>query len=429
MFSSWWSRTPKVLVFAGLLAAAFAVFASRPAPTTASAAASTDFYPGPCSKAPTDVVIHYRGGTSGCTDTNRKACQPGEVIEFTATSASYNFAVCDTFTWNFGDGTTATTLWPSVTRQFTGNSSRTVRLSVSNSFAPAGVIAGTVEVPPAATSSCTANANTLCFVNGRYMVTLDASDTGRSNKTAIGEANVQTGNTGYFTLSGLTQSTQNPEVVVKVLDVSSFLPQLNPPSWVFYGGLTDLEYFVNVLDTTTGLVRQYHKFPGTVQNGFDTGSGQEPKGAIDVGGQNAICPAIPKQITTASEAPSTCTASSSQLCLLGGRFKVTLQATNRNPGADNGKQAAGVTVPKNDLFGFFSIPGLTGDATNLEAFVKVVDATSFTGKYWLFFGTLTNFELNITVTDTKTGQKKTYVRGGTSPDNSCGAADTSAFPF
>lgn len=428
MFSRWWSRTPKVLVFAGLLAAAFAVFASRPTATATFAAASTDFYPGPCSKAPTDVVIHYRGGTSGCSDTNGKACQPGEVVEFTATSATYNFAVCDTFTWNFGDGTTATTLWPSVTRQFTGNSSRTVRLSVSNSFAPAGVSGGTVAVPPSATSSCTANANTLCFVNGRYMVTLDAADVpSRSNKTAIGEANVQTPDTGYFTLSGLTGSTQNPEVVVKVLDVSSFAPQLNPPSWVFYGGLTDLEYFVNVMDTTTGLVRQYHKYPGSVQNGFDTGNGQEPKGAVETAA-NQVCQQTP-QVTTTTEAAGACTPSSSQLCLVGGRYKVTLQATNRNPGADNGKQAPGVTVPKNDLFGFYSIPGLTGNPNNLEAFVKILDTRSVFGKDWVFFGTLTNFELNIKVTETATGKSKTYFRAGTSPGNTCGAADTSAFPF
>jgi len=428
MLSRWWSKTPKILIFAGLLAIAFALSASRPLSVAANlAAASNDFYPGPCSTAPKDVVIHYRGGTTGCTDTNGKACQAGEVIEFTASSATYNFAVCDQFTWNFGDGTTATTLWPSITRQFTGtNATRTVRLNVANSFASTGVSGGTVAVPPAAATTCVANANTLCFVNGRYMVTLDAADVpARSNKTAIGEANVQTADTGYFTLSGLTGSTSNPEVVVKVLAVpDSFVPAGYPPSWVFFGGLTDLEYFVNVVDTTTGNVRQYHKFPGTVQNGFDTGNGQLPAVEKTPG---AVCPSTPSFTTSTVAAGGTCTPGTNTLCLLSNRFKVELTATNTNPGSDNGKQAPGVTVPKNDLFGFFSLPGLTGNANNLEAFVKVLDARALGGKFWVFFGTLTNFQLDVKVTDVTTGQVRTYRRSGTDPANACGAADTAAF--
>ena len=426
MLSSWWSRTPKFLVFAGLLAAAFAVSASRPLSVAANlAAASNDFYPGPCTSAPKDVVIHYRGGTSGCTDTNGKACTPGEVIEFTASSPTYNFAVCDQFTWSFGDGTSATTLWPSITRQFTGSNARTVRLSVANSFASTGVGGGTVAVPPAAATSCVANANTLCFVNGRYIVTLDAADVpSRSNKTAVGEANVQTPDTGYFTLSGLTGSTSNPEVVVKVLEVpASFVPAGYPPSWVFFGGLTDLEYFVNVVDTTTGNVRQYHKFPGTVQNGFDTGGGQQP--TVETAA-NQICPQTPS-VTTSTVTPGACVAGSNALCLVGGRFKVEVTATNQNPGADQGKTAPGVAVPKNDIFGFFSLPGLTGNANNLEAFIKILDARALGGKFWVFYGTLTNFQLDIKVTDMTTGQVKTYRRNGTSPTNACGAADTAAF--
>jgi hypothetical protein len=426
MLSSWWSRTPKLLVFAGLLAIAFAVTASNPIAVTANIG-SNDFYPGPCTSAPKDVVISYFGAVSGCTNTNGIACQPGEVITFEAKSSTYNFAVCDQFTWNFGDGTTATTLWPSITRQFTGSNARTVRLSVANSFASAGVSGGTVAVPPSVTTSCVANANTLCFVNGRYMVTLDAADVpARSNKTATGEANVQTSDTGYFTLSGLTGSTANPEVVVKVLEVpASFVPAGYPPSWVFFGGLTDLEYFVNVLDTTTGKVRQYHKFPGTVQNGFDTGTGQQP--TIETAPAQ-ICPQTPT-VTTSTVAPGACVAGANALCLLGNRFKVELLATNRNPGADAGKQAPGVTLPKNDLFGFFSIPGLTGNPNNLEAFVKILDARALGGKFWVFFGTLTNFELDLSITDTTTGQKRTYKRSGTGNSSACGAADTAAFPF
>src|SRR6185369_11694006 len=168
------------------------------------------------------------------------------------------------------------------------------------------------------------------------------------------------------------------------------------------------------------------KYPGTVQNGFDTGDGQRPAAETAPG---QVCPLTP-QFTTSSEAPGPCSAGPNQLCLLGNRFKVTLNATNRNAGGDNGKQAPGVAVPKNDLFGFFSIPGLTGNPNNLEAFIKMLDARALNGRFWLFFGTLTNFELSISITDTTTGQKKTYSRpGGVGADSACGAADTAAFPF
>lgn len=424
MVSSWWSRTPKLLVFAGLFAVAFASFASRPASVIANATASDEYYPGPCTNAPTNIVITFKGATSGCTESNGKSCQPGEVIEFKANSTSRAFQVCDTFTWVFGDDPShpVTTLWPVITRQFTGNTARTVKLTVANNFNSSGVVAATVNVPPNSATSCTPSANVLCFVNNRYRVTLDARDIapaiGRTDKTGIGEAQVQTPDTGYFTISQLTNDTSNPEVVVKVLDVPpSFVPAGAPPSWVFFGGLTDLEYFVNVLDTTTGNVRQYHKAPGSNQGGFDTGTGQVPT--------TDACPVV-APVTTATEAPSTCTPGNAQLCLLGNRFKVTLHAINRNAGADLGKEADGVAVAKNNLFGFFSLPGLTNNPNNLEAFIKMIDATGLNGKYWVFFGTLSNFEMQFTITDTVTGKKKTYNRAGLT---ACGTTDTSAFPF
>ena len=423
----WWTRFPQMLVVVGLLAAAYSMYGGGARRASLGISAQeAPLYPGPCSTAPSNVSITFKGPLSGCTPNNGKACSAQEAIEFTAVSPSYSFATCDKFAWNFGDGGAVTTLMNGTSHQFTPGKTRTVTLTVTNDFGTTRA-ASTLDIPLAGGTSCSANANTLCFVNNRYQVTLDAADVpARSSKTAIGEANVQTPDTGYFTLSGLTSSTQNPEVVVKVLEVpASFVPAGAPPSWVFFGGLTDLEYFVNVLDTTTGQVRQYHKFPGTVQNGFDTGGGQLP--AIETA-PGQICPQTP-QVTVGTEAPSTCTPGANQLCLVGNRFKVTLNATNRNPGADLGKQAPGVTVPKNDLFGFFSIPGLTGNPNNLEAFVKILDARVINQKFWIFFGTLTNFELSVTVTDVTTGQKKTYSRSGASPNNACGAADTAAFPF
>ena len=60
----------------------------------------------------------------------------------------------------------------------------------------------------------------------------------------------------------------------------------------------------------------------------------------------------------------------------------------------------------------------------------MLDARTLNDKFWVFFGTLTNFELSIRVTDDTTGQKKTYFRpGGVGANSARGAADAAAFPF
>jgi hypothetical protein len=56
--------------------------------------------------------------------------------------------------------------------------------------------------------------------------------------------------------------------------------------------------------------------------------------------------------------------------------------------------------------------------------VKVVDGRAFNGRYWVFYGALSDVEYTITVTDTLTGAVKTYFnpRG-----NLASVADTAAF--
>jgi hypothetical protein len=54
----------------------------------------------------------------------------------------------------------------------------------------------------------------------------------------------------------------------------------------------------------------------------------------------------------------------------------------------------------------------------------VLDARVVNGKFWVFYGALSNVQYTITVTDTQTGVVKTY----TNPDGTLASvADTSAF--
>ncbi len=238
--------------------------------------------------------------------------------------------------------------------------------------------------------------------NNRYKVTLSARDQ-RTGKTGTGKANLQTNVFGYFSIPDLTGDAANPEVFVKVLGPVGDSP------WVFFGGLTDVEYTLTVTDGSTGQVRSYHKDPGTPKGGYDTGGGQGPAGD---------CPL--NQITEFTTTPFRCSATDSTLCLLSNRFAVTLAARDQR----SGNRANGVTLAKNDLFGFFRLPELTGDPTNVEVFVKMLDGRSLGGKYWVFFGGLTDFEYTLLVRDTVTGKNRMYVKPAGS---ACGGFDTSAF--
>jgi hypothetical protein len=58
-------------------------------------------------------------------------------------------------------------------------------------------------------------------------------------------------------------------------------------------------------------------------------------------------------------------------------------------------------------------------------FVKLLDGTAINGKYWFFYGGLTDLEYTLTVTDDTTGLPKTYTKPAGSE---CGGSDTAAFP-
>jgi len=77
-----------------------------------------------------------------------------------------------------------------------------------------------------------------------------------------------------------------------------------------------------------------------------------------------------------------------------------------------------------------SLSGDTGffwffDPSNVELMVKVLDGRAANGRFWVFFGGLTNLAYTLTITDTATGTVKTY----TNPAGKfASVGDTSAFP-
>jgi photosystem II stability/assembly factor-like uncharacterized protein len=101
-------------------------------------------------------------------------------------------------------------------------------------------------------------------------------------------------------------------------------------------------------------------------------------------------------------------------------FTISLSAIDPR----TGQAAAGVATQVNDLWGYFSIPAITGNANNPEVFVKLLNGTAINGEYWFFYGGLTTLEYTLTVTAVTTGAQKTYTKPAGSE---CGGSDTAAF--
>ena len=232
----------------------------------------------------------------------------------------------------------------------------------------------------------------------------------QSGASVRGEATSESPVFGYFSIPALTGDRTNPEVVVKLLDGRV----LNGKFWTFFGSLTDLEYTLTILDLQTGETRNYVKLAGTSCGAFDIGA--FPRDAAQTLSASAKEVLGSREVLQATEGSG-----AAALALNPSHpFDVTLSA--RDP--RTGTTAAGAALPRNDVFGYFSIPGLTGDPSNPEVFVKLLDATAFDGHYWVFYGGLTDLEYTLTVRDRSTGRVQTYFKAAGS---ACGGFDTTAF--
>jgi hypothetical protein len=111
-----------------------------------------------------------------------------------------------------------------------------------------------------------------------------------------------------------------------------------------------------------------------------------------------------------------CEPTDTSLCLLSGRFRVSVDWSTIN-----GSSGSGTAIPNTSdsgLFWFF-------DQSNLELLVKVLDGCSVNQNVWFFAAATTNVAYRITVTDTQTGMVKQWLnpQGRASP----AITDVSAF--
>ena len=275
---------------------------------------------------------------------------------------------------------------------------RAVAFDASGQVVHAATATGVYEMAVTAEAPsfpCRPSADALCLLGGRFRVRARAYDT-RTTRFATGHAVPQTDAFGYFSLPDFTGDASLPEILLKMVDAE--IPPWNS-DWVFHGGLTDLWYFLTVTDTVTGAIRSYQNDHSLYCGGADTSAFAA---AASTGGAAAFPPLAP---------------SGDALSLLSDRFHLSLSATDPH----TGRAVTGLAIPRQDGFGYFSLPDLTGNPELPEVFVKMIDGRTSNHSFWIFLSGMTDVAYTLTVLDTASGETRAYP----SPGAFCGLADTS----
>ncbi|MGZ5444130.1 MAG: M57 family metalloprotease [Thermoanaerobaculia bacterium] len=194
------------------------------------------------------------------------------------------------------------------------------------------------------------------------------------------------------------------ELLVRVSDARPFDDNIH----IFLGGLSDVEFFVVVTDSLSGIVNEYHKpanelvgvidrttFPASnsLQDGLDTLS------RLAVGGWQLAGGPRP----TPSVNPN---AEVSTIRLLN-RFDVRMRYRNQftNPAGEGYMNTRSIASSPTTETAVFFFDANVGSA---EWIVRFSDARPFAERIDLFHGGLSDVEFTLEVTDTKTGAYQEY---------------------
>src|SRR5215468_6789969 len=177
----------------------------------------------------------------------------GQTVQFTDTSTGGP----TTWTWDFGDATGGSNQ-QNPAHVYAAPGTYQVTLTAGNGSGSTQLVQPVVVTP----------LDTLQLNNKGshpFVVKLTATNQHNNNVQGAGQAIPQSDLFGYFSFPSLTNNPGNPEVFVKILDGRP----VNGHLWVFYGGLTDLEYWLTVEDFSSSSIKGYHKEPGDACGGFD----------------------------------------------------------------------------------------------------------------------------------------------------------------
>ncbi len=244
-------------------------------------------------------------------------------------------------------------------------------------------------------STCVPDTTTHCLNNGRFRVKATWRDF--QGGSGVGQTRALTDDTGAFWFF----RPENLEVAVKALDGSG----VNGHFWVFYGALSNVEYSLDVVDTQTGEARTYWNPPRNLASRGDTLAFEAGTSPLSATPASTVIPS-PR---------GACTAGPTVLCLQGGRFRAEVEWWDFQGG--NGVGQATALSSDTGSFWFFN-------DRNVELLVKVLDGRPVNGRFWVFYGALSNVGYTLRLTDTETGEVRSYEN----PAGRFGSqADTTAF--
>jgi hypothetical protein len=273
-------------------------------------------------------------------------------------------------------------------------------------------VQGRVLLPQAV--GCATDA-ALCFDDGRFLVEVSWKNADGATQTA--HAFALTPDTGYFWFT----DPDNVEVAVKILNGCG----VNGRSWFFAGGMTNVETIITVTDTATNEVKTYSSPAGIAfQPVSDTTAFGCPGAAtLSIGNPEeprlGVLPDVNAKAKPLRRAGAEigCTGSNTVLCI-DGRFRV--EATWESASGTTGDAHAVTLSSESGYFWFF-------DPTNIEMFVKTLNACGLERGNWFFGAGLTAVGVHLTVTDTFNNEVRTYTNPTGTPFQPI--QDTTAFSF
>jgi hypothetical protein len=83
-----------------------------------------------------------------------------------------------------------------------------------------------------------------------------------------------------------------------------------------------------------------------------------------------------------------------------GQFEINVEFTDPRTGLEGQGRSVPLTADTG-VFWFF-------EPANLELMIKLLDGRAINGRFWVFFGALSDVEYTITVTDRVNGAQKVY---------------------
>ena len=300
--------------------------------------------------------------------------------------------------WDFGDGGTSRSRATAHVWSEPGFYTVTLRLSDGEVESTASLTFLVEAAAPAGT--CMADDETRCLRDSRFAVEMEWwTGDGRSGAGKV----VREGTNDSAVFQFFEED--NWEVLVKVLDGCS----INEHVWVYGASATTLGYRIRVTDTVTGAVREYlnedgrradaitdaKAFAGVCRDrSFAAAASPPPDAATPwpvLAGIEAASEALsdpwPVGVEAGSEAV-VCTESATTLCLLDGRYEVSVSwSAPGAAGGESGEAGPGRVLrpgtPDSGLFYFF-------DPDNWEMLVKVLDGCSYNDRVWVFAASATD---------------------------------------